>query len=71
MRRYAELQNKDYCVNIEDVFASLSRRDEQDKKRTLSSFHGCPNALVLDTSDMGPDAVVDAVLADPRMAAVR
>lgn len=61
-RRYDELRRKGKDVPFEQVWADLLHRDELDSGRALSPLRVAGDAVVLDTSGLGIDDVVAAVL---------
>lgn len=61
-RRTSELAGRGKSVAYEQVLADLIRRDEIDSGRALSPLRAAEDAVVLDTSAMTVDQVVDAVL---------
>lgn len=62
LRRHRELAARGKQVAYADVLAALIRRDQIDSGRALSPLRAAEDALVLDTSAMAVDAVVNAVL---------
>ncbi len=61
-RRYREVLNRgeaaDYCVVLE----SVRRRDEIDSSRALAPLRPADNAVVLDTTPLSVDQVLDRVM---------
>jgi CMP/dCMP kinase len=45
------------------ILADIRRRDDQDRNRAHAPLVPAPDAVILDTSDMSEDAVVEAILA--------
>jgi len=64
-RRAAELG-----ADVDAVQADQASRDERDEQRTHSPLRAAPDAVVLDTTDLGVDEVVAriAALAQPLLA---
>jgi CMP/dCMP kinase len=60
-RRSAELRARGIDVDEQALARELARRDERDKGRTHSPLHPAPDAIVLDTTELTLDAVVDAM----------
>jgi cytidylate kinase len=62
-RRRDELVAKGQSATIEQVLAEQQRRDRQDAEREIAPLRPAPDAVSLDTSRLGPEAVVDALAA--------
>ncbi len=60
-RRYQELVAKGEPASLEQVLAEQQRRDRDDSQRAVAPLRAAPDALLLDTSDLRPEAVVDAL----------
>lgn len=58
-RRHAEMQE---ALTVDAVGASLSRRDQIDSKRTVAPLAVADDAIVVDSSTMGIDDVVNFIL---------
>ena len=58
-RRAAEMTG---VAGVEEVGASLARRDEQDTGRAVSPLRRMPDAVVIDTTSLGPDEAAAEVL---------
>jgi len=65
-RRHAELQEKGIDKRFEDVLEEMKTRDRNDSTRSLAPLCQADDAKLIDTTDMGIDEVIDAVLADLR-----
>lgn len=61
-RRYKELQNRQIHAKFTEVLESLVKRDEQDATRSTAPLVIPPEAIVIDTSQMSFDAVVEEVI---------
>ena len=72
-RRLRELLARGMTAHYEDVLADIRSRDARDAARAIAPLKPAFDALMLDTSDLGPeDAVAQAVrLAEHRLAGVR
>ncbi|MEC8064180.1 MAG: (d)CMP kinase [Pseudomonadota bacterium] len=70
-RRHEELQGNDNYVNMQHISSVMSKRDTQDRDRTLQTLQSHPDTMVIDTSVMAIDDVVNQVLSDPRMSAIQ
>jgi cytidylate kinase len=65
-RRHRELQSRGIGGTLEQVREDLVRRDARDRERSEAPLRPAPDALVVDTSGMDPEAQVEAVLAAVR-----
>jgi len=61
-RRYRELEHRGIPVPLDEVTDELRRRDARDRGRTDSPLSVPPGAVVVDTSNLGVEAQVAAVL---------
>ncbi len=61
-RRYKEMQAKGLSLSREDVSIDLSKRDISDKNRLHGPLVKAEDAIVLDTTGMSIDEVVDRIL---------
>jgi cytidylate kinase len=62
-RRYKELLDRGKTVTKSEVMESLKRRDHQDQNRSLAPLKPAPDALILDTTGMGIEAVLKRLIA--------
>lgn len=62
MRRHKELQSRGITVTKPQVLAEMQERDERDSGRLNKHLKPNHDALVIDTSDMTPNQVMDAAL---------
>ena len=62
-RRYLELQQKGAPDTYEQVLAELRKRDEQDMHREVDPLRAAEDAVVVDTTALDFDQVVEAILA--------
>jgi cytidylate kinase len=60
-RRYDELLAKGQTVSVAQVLADQQKRDRDDSQRAVAPLRPAPDALLVDTSDLCADAVVDAL----------
>ena len=58
-RRYLELQQKGSTESYESVLQKIIERDEQDTHREVAPLKAADDAVILDTSDMSVEEVVD------------
>ena len=62
-RRYKERIGRNESVNREDVEADIRKRDEQDQSRKLAPLKPAEDAIVIDTSEMDIEQVLEKILA--------
>lgn len=62
-RRMRELLARGAPAHYEDVLLDIRARDERDSSREVAPLRMAEDALLLDTSDMDPDAAIAAALA--------
>jgi cytidylate kinase len=67
-RRYKQLKDKGIDANLPDLVAELKARDERDSERSAAPLKAADDAILLDTTEMSIDEVVNQVL---RMASQR
>ena len=61
-RRYKELKEKDISVNLAQVVKELLERDERDRSRQSSPLLPADDAIIIDTSDLTIEEVVQKAL---------
>lgn len=61
-RRHLELQDRGEEAIYRDVLEELEARDRRDMQRAVAPLVAAPDARVLDTTDLGPDAAFAAAL---------
>ena len=62
-RRYEELRSKGVKANLDDIHEEIKDRDYQDMNRKLNPLVQAEDAVMLDTSDMTIDEVVNTIVA--------
>lgn len=62
MRRYKQLKEKGFDVNLRDLSAEVAARDRRDAERAVAPLRPAPDAVVLDSTELSIDQVVEAVL---------
>ncbi|RJO65023.1 MAG: (d)CMP kinase [Myxococcales bacterium] len=62
-RRWKQLLAGDQAADFETVKAALVERDQADSERAVSPLAVAPDALVIDTTGMAPEAVVETIVA--------
>lgn len=61
-RRFAEMNDRGLAVTLEQIEKDLRERDERDSTRSAAPLVAAPDAILLDTSDLGrDDAVREAI----------
>jgi cytidylate kinase len=60
-RRFAELQKKGFSADIAEVKKNLADRDAYDSGRKTSPLAQADDAVLVDTSSMSIDQVVDTL----------
>ena len=58
-RRHAELAGKGHEVELSDVLEDQRRRDKDDTERAIAPLKPAPDAIVVDTTGLDLDQVVD------------
>lgn len=61
-RRYLELTEKGEACDLEKIRADIIERDERDMNREVSPLRQAEDAVLVDSSSMGIDEVVNAIL---------
>ena len=69
-RRYLENQEKGIACTLEEIAKDIQERDERDMNREVSPLRQAEDAVLVDSSDMTAEEVIDRViqLAQERMA---
>lgn len=62
-RRYRQLKDVAQHVNLERLLEELEERDRRDRQRVVAPLQPAEDAVVMDTTGMGIDAVFSAVMA--------
>ena len=62
-RRYEELRSKGVKANLDDIHEEIKDRDYKDMNRKLNPLVQAEDAVMLDTSDMTIDEVVNTIVA--------
>ncbi|MFN3975512.1 MAG: (d)CMP kinase [Aquificaceae bacterium] len=61
-RRYMQLKEEGIDANFEDILRAIIERDERDKNRPLYPFRPAEDAIVIDTTGLSPEEVVERIL---------
>jgi cytidylate kinase len=62
MRRYKQLKEKGVAANLAALSSEIAERDQRDSTRAASPLVASADAILLDTTGMSVDAVVERVL---------
>lgn len=65
-RRVADLRGLGRADGVEEVRAQLAERDARDSGRAVAPLRQAPDAVVLDTTDLAFEEVVDRIVAEAR-----
>ena len=63
-RRYLELKEKGTDCNLEEIAKDIEERDYRDMHREIAPLRQAEDAVLVDSSDMTIDEVVEAILAN-------
>ena len=61
-RRHAELAEKGLSVGLPEVLSDQQRRDKDDSERAISPLKPAPDAVLVDTTGLDLDEVVERCL---------
>ena len=61
-RRYLELTEKGEACDLEAILKDIIDRDERDMNRAVSPLKQAEDAVLVDSSEMGIDEVVEKIL---------
>lgn len=61
-RRYKELKAKGHDIDYDSLYKEIEQRDYNDKNRDFAPLKQADDAVLIDTSEMTVDQVVDTVL---------
>jgi cytidylate kinase len=61
-RRLKQLQEKGFDVNFDRLLIEIRERDDRDRNRAVAPLRPAPDALVVDSTAMDIDAVVETIL---------
>ena len=62
-RRWQELTDKGFGVNLEELTKEIADRDKKDSEREISPLIQAPDALLMDTTTLSIEEAVNAILA--------
>jgi len=63
-RRYKELLEKGADCNLKDIERDIIQRDRQDMNRAVAPLRQAEDAILVDSSDMSVEEVVDTIIAE-------
>lgn len=63
MRRFKELEEKGEACDFEQIRQDIQERDERDMTREIAPLKQAEDAVLIDSSEMGIDDVVKAIIA--------
>ncbi|MCF7981109.1 MAG: (d)CMP kinase [Pseudomonadales bacterium] len=69
-RRHNQLKEKGFDVSLRDLFEDIQKRDERDANRSVSPLRPAPDALVLDSTDLGIEEVFERVMIEVKKKAL-
>ena len=61
-RRCAELEAAGKPISLQDMIAELNERDERDKTRKIAPMKAADDALIINTTNLEPEAVLEVAL---------
>jgi cytidylate kinase len=61
-RRYKQLKEKGFDVNLAGLSAEVAARDRRDAERAVAPLRPAPDAFVIDSTTLGIDEVVERVV---------
>lgn len=70
-RRYKQLISKGVSASLEDILTDIKARDERDINRTISPLKPAPDAVILDTTQMTIEEVLEVVLDEAKHKGLR
>lgn len=62
MRRFKELQEKGVACNLQEIEQDIKERDDRDMNRAVAPLKAAEDAVVLDSSDMTAEEVMQAII---------
>ncbi len=62
-RRFREMQTAGRAVSLAEISADLEARDKRDRERAEAPLTAAPDAVLLDTSDLGREEAIAAAIA--------
>jgi len=65
-RRFEEFMEKGIRVSVEETIGEMRRRDQRDRRRKLSPLRKAADAVVIDSTHMSIEEVVERMLKEAR-----
>ncbi len=62
LRRYAQIKESGDEIELKTVETELKSRDKRDRTRSESPLHPAPNAVIIDTTEIAANAVIDKII---------
>lgn len=62
-RRWIELRNSGKDTSLAEVYQDMQKRDRRDMEREVSPLEPAPDAVILDTTGLSVEAIVEKILA--------
>lgn len=63
-RRWLQLNAIDSRLGLHEIKSEIEQRDTQDKERSESPLHPARNAVIIDTTNLSTDEVVEIILSE-------
>lgn len=63
-RRFQQLQQKGEAVNLAELIDTIKERDERDANRAVAPLVPAPGALIVDSTNLTIEQVVELVFAE-------
>ena len=70
-RRYNQLISKGLSASLEDILIDIKSRDDRDMNRTVAPLKPAPDAVILDTTKMTIEEVLEVVLDEAKHKGLR
>ncbi len=61
-RRHAQLKAQGHDVNLDQIVADIRARDRRDRERAVAPLKPAEDAVVIDTTELAPEAVIEEIL---------
>lgn len=64
LRRKKQLMQSNLNIDLEEMVNEIESRDKQDRERLESPLHPAPNAVIIDTTNLNTDEVINRIIAE-------
>lgn len=64
IRRKKQLMENGIEIDINKLIKDIESRDKQDKERSESPLHPAPNAVIIDTTNLNTDEVIERIITE-------